>query len=67
VVARTLEPYRGCGRDVFEDNAIPYWLGSSGTLLRLPAVKRALNLLTLRRREFPARVVLDLIRSPDSG
>ena len=65
VVARTLEPYRGAIADVFEDNAIPYWLGSSGTLLRLPAVKRALNLLTLRRREFPARVVLDLIRSPD--
>ena len=64
VVARTLEPYRAAVADVFQDNAIPFWLGSSGPLLRLPAAKRALNLLLLRRREFPARLVLDIARSP---
>lgn len=64
VVARTLEPYRAALGQVFAENGIPYWTSSGGALLRHPAAKLILALLTLRRREFPARAVLDVIQSP---
>lgn len=64
VVARTLEPYRAAVSQVFAENRIPYWTSSGGALLRHPAAKQILALLTLRRREFPARAVLDVAQSP---
>ncbi|MBI4347492.1 MAG: PD-(D/E)XK nuclease family protein [Elusimicrobia bacterium] len=64
VVARTLEPYRAAVAEVFAENGVPYWTDAGGPLLRHPAARLALGLLTLRRREFPARSVLDLVSSP---
>lgn len=64
IVARSLEPYRTALAEVLTDNAIPFSMESSGPLLRHPAAKLALNLLTLRAREFPARGVLGIIESP---
>ncbi|MBI3553151.1 MAG: PD-(D/E)XK nuclease family protein [Elusimicrobia bacterium] len=64
VVARTLEPYREAVAQVFAENAIPLSLGSDEPLLRAPLAKCALNLLTLRRRDFPAAIVEDLFCSP---
>ncbi|MBI5202155.1 MAG: PD-(D/E)XK nuclease family protein, partial [Elusimicrobia bacterium] len=64
VVARSLEPYRAAIAEVFADNSIPFWTDAGGPLLRHPAAKLALTLLTLRRREFPSRAVLDVVQSP---
>ena len=64
IVARTLEPFRTALAEVLAENAIPYSMETAGPLLRHPAAKLALNLLTLRAREFPARGVLGIIESP---
>lgn len=64
VIARSLEPYRAVLAEVFADSGIPLDLGAGEPLLRRPAAKFALNLLSLRRRDLPADVVLDLAGSP---
>lgn len=64
VVARSLEPYKVLVEEVFRENGIPFHLAASEPLLRHPIAKTALTLLTLRRRDVPARALLDLIESP---
>lgn len=64
VVARSLDGYRAAAAEVFEENAVPADLVSAEPVLRRPLAKAALNLLTLRRRDFPAGVVEDLLSSP---
>lgn len=64
IVARTLEPYRAALRDVFQENEIPLAMPVGGPLVSHPLAKAAADLLTLRRREFPADTVRDLAASP---
>jgi len=64
LVARTLEPYRNALVEVFRENAIPLHMTGGETLLRHPLAKCALNLLTLRQRDFPAEVLEDVFSSP---
>lgn len=64
LVARTLEPYRARVAEVFRENAIPFEMSAPEPLLRHPLAKGAFNLLSLRRRDFPAAVVEDLFSSP---
>lgn len=64
VVARTLEPYRHALCEAFEDSGLPLDLIGGEPLLRRPVAKAALNLLTLRQRDFPALTVDDLFSSP---
>lgn len=64
VVARTLEPYRAAIIERFEAEAIPYDLETAGPLKRYPAAKRIIDLLNLKRRDFPARATADLLQSP---
>jgi ATP-dependent helicase/nuclease subunit B len=64
VVARNLEPYRAALEEVFGENAIPLSLASGEPLLRHPLDKCALNLLTLKLKDFPAATVEDLLGSP---
>src|SRR5208283_358174 len=48
----------------FRENAIPLHMTGGETLLRHPLAKCALNLLTLRQRDFPAEVIDDVFSSP---
>ncbi|MDD5628332.1 MAG: exodeoxyribonuclease V subunit gamma [Elusimicrobia bacterium] len=64
VVARTLEPYRNAIAEVFRENDIPLHITGGEPLLRQPLAKCALNLLSLRQRDFPAEVVSDIFSSP---
>ncbi|MBI3549351.1 MAG: exodeoxyribonuclease V subunit gamma [Elusimicrobia bacterium] len=64
VVARTLEPYRSAISEVFSADAVPYELAEDEPLLKHPFAKMAQELLTLRRRNFQATAVLDLVESP---
>ncbi len=64
VVARQLEPYRAALLDAFAAEGVPLDLAGGEPILRRPLAKAALDLLTLRRRDFPARVVEDLAASP---
>ncbi len=64
VVARQLEPYRAALLDAFAAEGVPLDLAGGEPILRRPLAKAALDLLTLRRRDFPARVVEDLASSP---
>lgn len=64
VVARTLEPYRPALADAFSAESLPLDLSCGEPILRHPAAKAALDLLTLRERDFPARTVEDLSSSP---
>lgn len=64
IVARTLEPYGSALPQVLRDNGIPFVWGGGETLLRHPIAKACLSLLTLRRRDFPAPVLLDILESP---
>lgn len=64
VVARTIEPYRHALSEVFAENELPLDLIGGEPLLRRPVAKAALNLLTLRQRDFPALTVDDLFSSP---
>lgn len=64
VVARTLEPYRALVSEVFEENAIPYATGTGEPLLRHPIAEVCLEFLTLRKRDFPSRAVMDVVESP---
>lgn len=64
VVARSLEPYRAVLADVFDENEIPCDLSGGEPLLRRPVARLAWTLLSLRRRDFPASAVFDLLGSP---
>lgn len=64
VVARSLEPYRAALEEVFGDDAIPLDLGAAEPLLRRPVAKLAWTLLSVKRRDFPALSILDLLGSP---
>ncbi|MBI2789769.1 MAG: exodeoxyribonuclease V subunit gamma [Elusimicrobia bacterium] len=64
VVARSLEPYRPALAEVFSAEGLPLDLSCGEPVLRHPAAKAALDLLTLRERDFPARTVSDLAGSP---
>ncbi len=64
VVARTLEPYRLVLAEVFAAEGLPLDLSCGEPVLRHPSAKAALDLLTVRERDFPARTVLDLAGSP---
>lgn len=64
VVARSLEPYRPALAEMFAAEGLPLDLSCGEPVLRHPAAKAALDLLTLRERDFPARTVSDLAGSP---
>ncbi|MBI3563688.1 MAG: hypothetical protein HY079_00670, partial [Elusimicrobia bacterium] len=64
VVARSLEPYRAALLDAFAAEGVPLDLAGGEPILRRPLAKASLDLLTLRRRDFPARLVEDLASSP---
>ncbi|NNN05154.1 MAG: hypothetical protein HKL90_04565, partial [Elusimicrobia bacterium] len=64
VVARVLEPYRAALAEAFAAEGLPLELAAGEPILRRPLAKAALDLLSLRRKDFPARVVEDLIGSP---
>ncbi|PIR15139.1 MAG: hypothetical protein COV48_16000, partial [Elusimicrobia bacterium CG11_big_fil_rev_8_21_14_0_20_64_6] len=64
VVARTLEPYRLALAEAFASEELPLDLSCGEPVLRHPSAKAALDLLTLRARDFPARTVEDLSGSP---
>lgn len=64
IVARTLEPYRPALAEAFLAEGLPLDLSCGEPILRHPAAKAALDLLTLRERDFPARTVEDLAGSP---
>jgi RecB family exonuclease len=64
VVARTLEPYRALIGEIFQENAIPHFLGAGEPLLRYPVAEVCWEFLTLRKRDYPVRSVLDVIESP---
>jgi ATP-dependent helicase/nuclease subunit B len=64
VVARSLEPYRAALLDAFAAEGLPLDLSGGEPILRQPLAKACLDLLTLRRRDFPARAVEDLAASP---
>lgn len=64
VVARVLEPYRAALAEAFAEEELPLDLSAGEPVLRRPFAKAALDLLTLRRRDFPARAVADLAASP---
>ena len=64
VVARSLEPYRAALLEAFAAEGLPLALSAGEPILRQPLAKACLDLLTLRRRDFPSRVVEDLASSP---
>jgi ATP-dependent helicase/nuclease subunit B len=64
VVARSLEPYRAALTEAFAAEGLPLDLSAGEPILRQPLAKACLDLLTLRRRDFPARAVEDLASSP---
>ncbi|MFH2204798.1 MAG: PD-(D/E)XK nuclease family protein [Elusimicrobiota bacterium] len=64
VVARTLEPYRAAIEEAFSESHIPLCLRAEEPLLRRPAARLCMTLLTLARRDYPALAVLDLVGSP---
>lgn len=64
VVARTLEPYRAAAAELFAENGIPCDIAADEPALRQPLAKAALNLLSMRRRDFPAAALEDLVGSP---
>ncbi|MDE2512178.1 MAG: hypothetical protein KGL74_13720, partial [Elusimicrobia bacterium] len=64
VIARQLEPYRAALTEAFAAEGLPLDVSGGEPILRHPLAKAAVDLLTLRRRDFPARVVEDLAASP---
>ena len=64
VVARALEPYRPALAEAFAAEGLPLDLSCGEPILRHPAAKAALDLLTLRERDFPAKTLEDLCGSP---
>lgn len=64
IAARTLEPYQAAIKEVLGEHRIPYAMTDGEPLLRHPVAKLALSLLTLHKRQYPARSVLDILDSP---
>ena len=64
VVARSLEPYRAELIEAFAAEGLPLDLSGGEPILRQPLARACLDLLTLRRRDFPASAVSDLAASP---
>ncbi|HOW28183.1 MAG TPA: PD-(D/E)XK nuclease family protein [Elusimicrobiota bacterium] len=64
VVARSIAPYRSMLADLFDENDIPYSWDCGEPLPEHPVVKKALLLLSFRRRDFPAPVFQDIVSSP---
>ncbi|HEX4049183.1 MAG TPA: hypothetical protein VH309_15155, partial [Elusimicrobiota bacterium] len=64
VVARVLEPYRAALTEAFAAEGLPLDLSAGEPILRQPLAKACLDLLSLRRRDFPARAVEDVASSP---
>ena len=64
VVARTLEPFRNAIREVFEADAVPFDMPEAGPLKRYPLARVCIDLLALRKRDFPAHAVSDIVESP---
>ena len=64
VIARSLEPYRLALAEAFAAEKLPLDLSCGEPVLRHPVAKAALDLLTLRERDFQARTVEDLAGSP---
>ncbi len=64
VIARTLEPYRVALTEAFAAEGLPLEVSGGEPILRHPLAKASLDLLTLRRRDFPASMVSDLTASP---
>ncbi|HRY28903.1 MAG TPA: exodeoxyribonuclease V subunit gamma [Elusimicrobiota bacterium] len=64
IVARSMDPYRGVLAEVLAENGIPFSLRESEPLRMHPIAKLTLLFLTLRRRDYPAGAVLDVLESP---
>lgn len=64
VVARSLEPYRAALLEAFAAEGLRLDLSAGEPILRQPLAKACLDLLSLRRRDFPSRAVEDLASSP---
>ncbi|HVA66008.1 MAG TPA: PD-(D/E)XK nuclease family protein [Elusimicrobiota bacterium] len=64
VMTRSLEPYRAAVAEAFQENAIPYAMSAREPLLREPFAKAAWTVLSIRRRDFPARSLEELFFSP---
>jgi ATP-dependent helicase/nuclease subunit B len=64
IVARTLDPYRPFLRSTLDEHGIPFHTTAEEPLLRWPAAKHALSLLTWADRDYPAVAMLDVLGSP---
>jgi ATP-dependent helicase/nuclease subunit B len=64
VVARTLEPYQGIVRRIFDEHRIPFVSPASSPVLQEPAAKVLLQLARLPVTGFYRAVVLDVLTSP---
>lgn len=64
VVARTLEPYRGSVRRLFDQHRIPVTSTAGAPLMREPAAKAVLQLARLPLHGFYRASVMDVLASP---
>lgn len=64
VCARSLEPYRAALAEAFAAEGLPLDLSAEEPVLRQPLARAALDLLSLRRRDFPASLLDELCASP---
>ncbi len=64
VVARTLDPYGGLLRDVFDRHCIPFSTNAGTPLIHEPLCKLLLQLASLPVNDFYRTTVLDVITSP---
>jgi len=64
VVARTLEPYNGLLRDVFDRHCIPFVTNGGTPLIHEPLCKILLQLAFLPINDFYGTTVLDIMTSP---
>ena len=64
VVARTLDPYGGMLRDIFDRHCVPFVTNGSTPLIHEPLCKLLLQLASLPINDFYATMVLDVITSP---
>ena len=64
VVARTLDPYSGLLRDVFDRHCIPFVTNGGTPLIHEPLCKLLLQLASLPSNDFYGTTVLDVIASP---
>jgi ATP-dependent helicase/nuclease subunit B len=64
VVARTLDPYGGVLRDVFDRHCVPFVTNGGTPLIHEPLCKLVLQLASLPINDFYGTTVLDVIASP---